>query len=57
MNTFRPLAKLAAVLAAFLPLAAFAGTPGPNPVPEPGTWALVALAGVIGVVVARSKRK
>jgi PEP-CTERM motif len=57
MNTFRPFAKLAAVLAALLPVAAFAGTSGPSPIPEPGTWALVALAGVIGVVVARSKRK
>jgi hypothetical protein len=55
MNTFRPLAKLAAALAAFSPLAAFAGTG--TPIPEPGTWALVALAGAIGVVVARNKRK
>lgn len=56
MNTFRPLAKLAVALAAFSPLLAFAGT-SPTPVPEPGTWALVALAGAIGVVVARNKRK
>lgn len=58
MNTFRPLAKLAAALATFSPLASFAGTIiPPNAVPEPGTWALVALAGAIGVVVARNKRK
>ncbi len=56
MNTFRPFAKVAAALAAFSPLLAFAGTPGAQ-VPEPGTWALVALAGAIGVVVARNKRK
>lgn len=56
MNTFPRLAKLAAALAVFSPLAAFAGT-APTPVPEPGTWALVALAGAIGVVVARNKRK
>ena len=56
MNTFRPVAKLAAALAALSPLLAFAGTPG-TPIPEPGTWALVALAGAIGVVVARNKRK
>lgn len=55
MTTFRPLAQLTAALAAFSPLAAFAGTP--VPIPEPGTWALVALAGAIGVVVARNKRK
>lgn len=56
MNTFQRLAKLVAALAALSPLAALAGTPS-TPIPEPGTWALVALAGAIGVVVARSKRK
>jgi len=55
MNTVPSLAKWVAALAASLPFAAFAGTP--NAVPEPGTWALVALAGAIGVVVARNKRK
>ena len=56
MNTFRPFAKVAAALVALAPLTAFAGAP-PTSVPEPGTWALVALAGAIGVVVARNKRK
>lgn len=56
MNTVRSISKLAAALAAFSPLVALAGSPG-TPIPEPGTWALVALAGAIGVVVARNKRK
>lgn len=55
MNPFSSIAKLAVALAAFSPLVAFAGSG--TPIPEPGTWALVALAGVIGVVVARNKRK
>lgn len=57
-RTFARLAAAATATAtAMLPLAAMAGTPPVNNVPEPGTWALVALAGVIGVVVARNKRK
>jgi hypothetical protein len=56
MKNLRPFAKLAAALAAFSPLLAFAGVPVNN-VPEPGTWALVALAGAIGVAVVRNKRK
>jgi hypothetical protein len=39
-----------------LSFAAQAGNPTNN-VPEPGTWVLIALAGVIGAVVARNKGK
>ena len=56
MKTFSTLSRMAAALAASSPLAALAGTPG-TPIPEPGTWALVALAGAIGVAISRSKRK
>ena len=56
MNTLHTLSKAAVALAALSPMLAFAGTPG-TPIPEPGTWSLVALAGAIGVVVARNKRK
>lgn len=31
--------------------------PPPNQIPEPGTWALVGLAAVVGIVVSRSRRK
>lgn len=31
--------------------------PPPNQVPEPGTWALVGLAAVVGIVVSRNRRK
>lgn len=48
--------KLVFAIASLLPFAAQAGNVA-TPVPEPGTWALVALAGVVGVVVARNKRK
>ena len=52
-----PMKHLTALLA-LLPVLAHAGTViPPNNVPEPETWALVALAGVIGAVVARNKRK
>ena len=57
MTTYFAKTKLLAALAALSPFAAFAGTPPVMTVPEPGTWALVAVAGVIGVVVARNKRK
>lgn len=53
MKAIRSLSLLAVAIASSN---AFAGAP-PTPVPEPGTWALIALAGAIGVVVARNKRK
>jgi hypothetical protein len=31
--------------------------PPPNEIPEPGTWALVGLAAVVGLVVSRNRRK
>jgi hypothetical protein len=49
--------RLAPLLALLPMLARAADAPVLNKVPEPGTWALVALAGVIGVAVARRKRK
>ena len=55
MNQLRTLALTGL---AFISTWASAGsTGGSNEVPEPGTWALIALAGAIGVAVARSKRK
>jgi hypothetical protein len=54
MQTLRFLALSALAL---MTTHALAGDTGPQPIPEPGTWALIALAGVIGVVVARNKRK
>lgn len=48
---------LAAGAFGLLPVLAQAGTGGGNPLPEPGTWALVALAGAIGAVIVRNKRK
>jgi hypothetical protein len=53
MKSSRTLSLLALLMAS---ASAFAGEV-PNAVPEPGTWALIALAGAIGVVVARNKRK
>jgi hypothetical protein len=46
----------AALASLMFTMAAHAGAP-PNPVPEPGTWALVGLAAVVGWVAARGKRK
>jgi hypothetical protein len=55
MKAVRTLSLLAIAIASST---AFAGAvPPSNEVPEPGTWALIALAGAIGVVVARNKRK
>ena len=48
--------RLAAGAFGLLPMLAQAGAGG-NPLPEPGTWALVALAGAIGAVIVRNKRK
>lgn len=56
MTTVRIFAKLAAAMTAALPFAAQAGSTT-NDVPEPASWALVALAGVIGCVIVRNKRK
>jgi hypothetical protein len=53
MNAIRTLSLLAIALVSST---AFAGEVS-NAVPEPGTWALIALAGAIGVIVARNKRK
>ena len=57
MTTYFAKTKLLAALAALSPFAAFAGTPPFMTVPAPGTWALVAVAGVLCVVVARNQRK
>ena len=44
-------------LLALVPAFAWAGTP-PAPVPEPGTFELLALAGVVALVIAvRNRRK
>ena len=48
---------IAALSGLMFSLSSHAGSPIPNDVPEPGTWALVGLAGVIGWAVTRSKRK
>jgi hypothetical protein len=40
----------------FAAFAAHAGT-APQVVPEPGTFALVGLAAVVGIVVSRNRRK
>lgn len=50
------LATSAALASIFVSTAAFAGSIV-NPVPEPGTWALVGLAAAIGWAVTRNKRK
>lgn len=49
--------RLSAALAFLLPAAAWAGGPV-NPLPEPETWALLAVAGVAALVITiRNKRK
>lgn len=50
------LSTSAALASIFVSNAAFAGTVT-NPIPEPGTWALVGLAAAIGWAVTRNKRK
>lgn len=50
------LSTSAALASAFVSTAALAGSVA-NPVPEPGTWALVGLAAAIGWAVTRNKRK
>lgn len=47
--------RLTAAAAALLPFAAFAGST--QPVPEPETWALFAIAGVAAVIVTIRNRK
>jgi H+/Cl- antiporter ClcA len=47
-------AALASMLTA---VSAHAIAAPPNELPEPGTWALVGLAAVVGIVVSRSRRK
>lgn len=48
----------AALGAVLLPAAAWAGSTVPQPLPEPETWALLAIAGVAAVVIGiRNKRK
>ena len=48
--------KLAAVAALLTPLLAQAVQLAPAQVPEPGTWSLLALAGVVGAVVSRRRK-
>ena len=48
--------KLAAVAALLTPLLAQAVQLAPAHVPEPGTWSLLALAGVVGAVVSRRRK-
>ena len=48
--------KLAAVAAVLTPLLAQAVQLAPAHVPEPGTWSLLALAGVVGAVVSRRRK-
>jgi PEP-CTERM motif len=48
-------AAMASMLAA-VSAHAIAAAP-PNELPEPGTWALVGLAAVVGIVVSRNRRK
>ncbi len=53
---FAQLATSAVLASLFFGASAYAGSTT-NPVPEPGTWALVGLAAAIGWAVTRSKRK